>query len=37
MKHHERWLGVAIVIGAAAGGGLLYLLTAAIVNVFLPR
>lgn len=37
MKRHERWLGVAIVVGAAAGGGLLYLLTQALVSALLPR
>jgi hypothetical protein len=37
MKHHERWLGVAIIVGAAAGGALLYLLTQVLVNVLLPR
>lgn len=31
MKRHERWLGVAIVVGAAAGGVLLYLIVQALV------
>ena len=37
MKRHDRWLAIGIIAFAAGGGGLLYLLVTAIVDVVLKR